>query len=509
MIINKHIKTELIDKTLPNYNTKLKIIEETQEIIDSFLLDSTKSADIDNKVALLHSADNNEIPSIITNFKENLEESEHKFNVSLLDINNITLFSGSFGNFTATFSDDSSATFSQAVLFVHDDNLIRFNGVYSVADFESPPALIECLGKNIGTCTYKEVISYKDDYCQYNERREKHCAKCVDICPTFGVGGDDSIMKLVFSHIDCISCGACIGVCPTNCLEYEELPKEGLEEIIDLYKDTKVFLCDYSGYEELINNNIILDESLTPMVLPNIKMLNENDYLTILQTSGYDVVIYNKNSILESVVSFINNITNQIYNRDSLLIADIHNINELSDKAQKFPEYLYKNRYSKPYRESFSQRIQYMIKDKDYGMAQSIAPTYYGNVSINKEKCTLCLSCVGACNVNAIFARSDDFSLRFNPSICTTCGYCVDSCPEKVIELHRNGMELNSNYFKSKELAKDEPFKCVECGKVFSTKKSIDKIATMMSVAFANDPKRLKTLQCCSDCKVKVMFATN
>ena len=340
MLINAHIKTKLIDKNLPSYNDKLKKIKETQEIIDGFLLDSTKSADIDNKVALLYSADNDEIPSIITNFKTSLEESMYKFSVLLLNINNVTLFSGSFGNFTAKFSDGSSTTFSQAVLFVHDDNLIKFKGVYSVANFESPPALIKCLEKNIGTYTYKEVISYKDDYCQYNERREKHCAKCVDICPTFGIGGDDSIMKLVFSHIDCISCGACIGVCPTNCLEYEELPKEGLEEIIDLYKDTKVFLCDYSGYEELTDNNIILDDSLTPIILPNIKMLNENDYLTILQTSGYDVVIYNKDSILESVVSFVNNITNKIYSRDSLLIANIQNIDELSSKVQKFPEYL-------------------------------------------------------------------------------------------------------------------------------------------------------------------------
>ncbi len=124
-------------------------------------------------------------------------------------------------------------------------------------------------------------------------------------------------------------------------------------------------------------------------------------------------------------------------------------------------------------------------------------------------RCTLCLSCVGACNVNAIFAKEDDFSLRFNPSICTTCGYCVSSCPENVIELSREGLELYREYFKSKELAKDEPFSCVECGKVFSTKKSIDKVYTMLSVTFASDEKKLKTLQCCPDCKVKVMFRGN
>ena len=67
-------------------------------------------------------------------------------------------------------------------------------------------------------------------------------------------------------------------------------------------------------------------------------------------------------------------------------------------------------------------------------------------------------------------------------------------------------MRLESSYFKSRELAKDAPFLCVECKKPFSTKKSIEKIKTMLSASFSANPKKLRTIECCADCKVKVMF---
>jgi DNA-directed RNA polymerase subunit RPC12/RpoP len=55
-------------------------------------------------------------------------------------------------------------------------------------------------------------------------------------------------------------------------------------------------------------------------------------------------------------------------------------------------------------------------------------------------------------------------------------------------------------------MAKDELFACSECGKEFATKKSIEKIAAIMTPLFGADDVKIKTLYCCSDCKPKVMF---
>ncbi|MBD5165519.1 4Fe-4S binding protein [Helicobacter sp.] len=500
----------LLDKQESNYQLKLSILNKMQEIIDDFTLENSRETQVGASLAILYANEaEGVIPQVVQDFSRLAQEH---FEVCLLNLESLENFSGYFGAFSAKLNEEQIVKFAQAVLFVNEEELLRFRGVYNVADFESPESLLEKLQKNIGTHPYKEMIGYQENVCQYHHRREKHCARCASVCPTFGVSNEDTLMELVFSPIDCIHCGACVGVCPTNCLEYEELPKEGLGEIINLFRGQKIFLCSLQDYRNLVAQNKTLPADFLPLVLPSLSILNENDLLTMVQTSGYALVVYTQDC--SAPMEFLNNITQQIYQCNAIIA--VQQLESLSKIAQELPQiesYLYQNRYNKPYRESFTQRLQYMIKENDYGLAQSVPATparkssvFYGKVKIDTSKCTLCLSCVGACNVNALFARSDDFSLRFNASLCTTCGYCVASCPEEAMELSKEGIMLNSKSFKSQELAKDEPFLCVECGKVFSTKKSIEKVMLLIGDSFASDSKKLKTIQCCPDCKVKVML---
>lgn len=509
----------LLDKENVGYNGFMDILEKVQEVYDDFAPHLNHKANITNSLAIFYLKDENlslddslqshytqeknPIPKEIENFSKELQ---NKFNVILLDIEEISSVSGSFGEFFATMKDDNTIPFSQGILFVNDENLIRYQGIYSVADFNNAQELQDVLERNLGEYKYGDVISYDSTLCQYHHRREKHCAKCASVCPTFGVGANDSLMELVFSSVDCVACGACVGVCPTNCLDYEPLPKEGLDEVIEFYQNQSIFLCAKSDYDVLVKENKKLPKKLIPLILPNLKFLSENDFLNLLQTSGNDLVVF-CNEVLDNI-EFVNNITQNRYGKKAIKVVNaIEQIN--CDEMGIFEKYLYKNRHNKSHRESFRERLRFLVKDGDYGIASSVGLTFYGDMSIDASKCTMCMSCVGACNVNAIFGREYDFSLRFNASLCTTCGYCVDSCPEHVLELNRNGVGLNENYFHSRELAKDEPFKCVECGKVFATKKSMDKILGMLSVAFAGDSKKLRSLECCPDCKVKVMFQGN
>lgn len=158
-------------------------------------------------------------------------------------------------------------------------------------------------------------------------------------------------------------------------------------------------------------------------------------------------------------------------------------------------------------RENFAKRMQEMIKNEDFGSIESGEWLRYGKVEINPNTCTLCLSCVGACNVGALIADKQENALKFNASLCTTCGYCELSCAEKdTLKLFRSGMEFRASYFEYQTMAKDELFSCIECGKEFATKKAVEKIANLMKPKFGNDENKIKTLYCCADCKAKVMI---
>ena len=148
-----------------------------------------------------------------------------------------------------------------------------------------------------------------------------------------------------------------------------------------------------------------------------------------------------------------------------------------------------------------------MVGEDGFGTVKSGERLKFGEVAINESSCTLCLSCAGACNTGALYADRSDNSIKLNASLCTMCNYCVLSCAEKdTMALNFSGLKLQPEFFSYRTLAKDELFRCIECGKEFATAKAVMKIADMMSTHFADDVEKMKTLFCCGDCKAKIMI---
>lgn len=110
-----------------------------------------------------------------------------------------------------------------------------------------------------------------------------------------------------------------MGVCPTNCLEYEELPKESLGEIIEQYKGQRIFLCNTQDYRILASQNKNLPSDFLPLVLPSLLILNENDLLSMVQMSGNALVVYTQN--LSAPMEFLNHITQQSINKILFLLC--------------------------------------------------------------------------------------------------------------------------------------------------------------------------------------------
>ncbi len=59
----------------------------------------------------------------------------------------------------------------------------------------------------------------------------------------------------------------------------------------------------------------------------------------------------------------------------------------------------------------------------------------YGRVVVDKQKCTMCLACVGACPGGALLDAKDKPQLRFIERNCVQCGLCEKTCPEDAISL--------------------------------------------------------------------------
>lgn len=369
--------------------------------------------------------------------------------------------------------------------------------------------ILNLLKKNTPKYKFKNFISYDDSICQYHQRRTIHCAKCADICPSVAILRNDELRELEFSHIDCVNCGSCVSICPSGALNYAPMPRNSFYEILKFYEDKIILILPQNFDFE--NTLINLKENTMPFVVQTEDFLDQTHLLAMLQTSGASMVFYAKNTLkgTKECIELLNEIFQRKFNQKAIYLAN--NEEELNNALEKacFIDNLkfISNNPVLLKREDFAIRLRELIQDENLGNIASKEWIRYGKISINTNSCTLCLACVGACNVGALVADSKDNSLKFNASLCTTCGYCELSCAEKdTLKLQRSGIDLEKSYFSFMTLAQDELFACIECGKEFATKKAIEKIASIMKPKFMGDDAKIKTLYCCAECKARLMI---
>ena len=489
-------------------NPMKEILEESQEIRMDYS-QATHQFFVEVKNTLLvigntHEAKN--FASFIKNTK--------RYEVGLISPDAIDSISGHIGAFEAKITQNNQIgkiAFSQMVIFYEDEELIRFMGCENAQEYENQEELLKILDSRLGKLKYFNPIHYQERFCQYHQRRPQKnddgwCHRCVDVCPTFGISKNNQLMQLNFSGIDCISCGQCIMVCPSGAIKRDSFSIETAQRIAKLYhKITPVILNDNEQINEKISR-ALHSHSHLPFFVPQIHLLNPTYLLSIIQESSSQIILYDnlKNEKLAQAAKEVNLIFSKIYQQEAIFLA--HTEEELLQaishaKIREEFFYTYSQNETEPLYQIFSERLKAMVRTKDYG---NIQMQDHGRVFIDEDKCTLCMSCVGACNVQSLSGSL--FTLFHNPSLCTTCGYCIDSCPENAISSDFNHLVLAPHFFENVQVAKTDGFACVECNKVFASKKSIEKIQAIMTPLFGNDKARIRSLYCCETCKVKVMF---
>ena len=454
---------------------------------------------------------------LITNNKEDYDNFISKVNpddFELFSINEEILkdIKGHIGNLQVTVIDDEDdeivLNVSQIVWFDAKQMGLNQSGTFD-PNLSSIEEIIKTLKQNINSYSYKKFTTYNQNICQYHGRREEICSKCEEVCPTVAITKDDKTKTLAFSQIDCHGCGGCVSVCPSGAIDYAPSNKEALFEMSKFYKDTHPLVIPQKMNMQTLE--VSLKENILPFAIEGEKFLHESTLLTLAQMSGSQVIFYSDflSKGTKDSIRILNDIYQKRYSKDAIIV--VMNKEELEEaiKEVSFIEnsYFNFNQEGLNKREIFSHRLQKIVGNDNLGVVQTGEHVHYGKVEVNEVNCTLCLVCVGACNVGALIADAKDNTLRLNPSICTSCGYCEVSCPEKdCLTIKRDIIELEPNWFKDNVLAQDKLFACVECGKEFATTKSIEKIASIMGPIFASDPVKHRSLYCCADCKPKIMM---
>jgi len=436
---------------------------------------------------------------------------EDQFDIYDISEDKLVSIDGHIGNLSVTVNStekEVTLQIDQIVWFDAKEQGFKQSGTID-PNLSSLDETIATLQKNIESYNYNKYITYDSTSCQYHERREEICSKCEDVCPTNAITKIDKLKHLEFSDIDCVGCGGCVSVCPTASIDYASLSKDAIYEISFFYSDRHPLIIP--AKMDIENLNVDLKENVLPLCTNGEKFLDEASLITLTQMSGSQVIFYSDflSKGTGDAIDILNAIYQKKYNKDAVLVAATPEeleacINEVSFvENSKFNS----NQRNQRKRETFSFRLQHLVGEDDLGTVKTGEFIHYSKVEVNETNCTLCLSCVGACNVDALIADPKDNTLRINPSLCTSCGYCESSCPEKdCLTIKRDEIELNPTWFKEQILAKDTLFACVECGIEFAATKAVEKIANILAPVFAADPVKQRTLYCCENCKAKLMI---
>jgi ferredoxin len=126
----------------------------------------------------------------------------------------------------------------------------------------------------------------------------------------------------------------------------------------------------------------------------------------------------------------------------------------------------------------------------------------FGTITVNRDACTLCLACVGACPEGALLDNAEAPQLRLIETKCVQCGICAATCPEHAIALVPQ-LDLTPAARAPRVLNEATIFACIKCGKALGTEKMIGAmLSRLASHSMFAGPGALDRLKMCADCRV-------
>ncbi len=137
-------------------------------------------------------------------------------------------------------------------------------------------------------------------------------------------------------------------------------------------------------------------------------------------------------------------------------------------------------------------------------IALPAAGSPFGSLTIDTAKCTMCLSCVGACPEAALADNPDKPQLKFIEKNCVQCGLCETTCPEGAITLEPRLWLLDGGKARkaARVLHEVQPYSCIKCGKPFGTQPAIENMIAKLAGHSAFQGVAAQRLKMCGDCRV-------
>ena len=390
----------------------------------------------------------------------------------------------------------------------------------------------------VGEFSKPRFTQYRERICAHGRSGKTGCTQCLDVCSTGAITPDGDHVK-VEAHL-CAGCGGCATVCPSGAMTYAypAAPDLGmrLKTVLQVYreaggKDACILMHDAEAGRGALRalgrragygarglgkqgNGRGLPARAIPFETFHIASIGIDlllgavcygaSQVAVLATGrepeGYVAALKKQMTFAETILQGLG------YAGTHFTVLDGDDLeNQLWElKSATTVEKPATFNLSTEKRTSLDFCFDFLLKESQHKPQEIRLPAGapFGAITVNKDTCTLCKACIGACPEAALLDSPEAPALRFIERNCVQCGLCEKTCPENAIALVAR-LSLDEKARQPVTLHEAEPFHCVKCGKPFGTRRMVENMTGKLAAhsMFAG-ASALKRLQMCGDCRV-------
>lgn len=407
---------------------------------------------------------------------------------------------------------------------------------YFRADPADPVAVAKLVARAqqmVGTFDKPRFINFAPDLCAHSRNQQTGCTRCLDLCPAGAIepAGD----SVAIDPNICAGCGQCAAVCPTGAASYALPTVESfarrIRAALRAWYDAGgtrapvLLLHDDDHGTPLIDASARFGNGLPAHVIP----LTVNEATQIGPEIIAAALAWGAGGLriltrerprhaidgLERTLALMETITSGTgHGPETLALIQTDDPDALEAALADDPVALPESRASffapEDKRGLLTLAMTQMNRHAPQPAKAIALPegAPFGQVALDTEACTLCLACVGVCPTGALSDNPDYPMLRFTESACVQCGLCETTCPEDAISLVPQ-LDFEAWEEPKKLLKQEEPFACINCGKLFGTRASIERVQAKLSghwmFSGPSGEQRRRVLQMCEDCRVEAV----
>ncbi|WP_430300193.1 4Fe-4S binding protein [Ramlibacter paludis] len=388
----------------------------------------------------------------------------------------------------------------------------------------------------VGEFEKPKFFAYKQKLCAHSRNEQVGCSACIDICSAEAISSDKAHQQVKVNSSLCVGCGACTTVCPTGAMTYTyPRPAEqgtkiktlvssyeragGKAPVLLLHSQERgQALVEELGRAARVGAAHGVPANVIPLALWHVASTGIDLWLTAVAQGAAHVAVL---ATTEEAPQYLDGLRQQMEVGQAILAGlgyagshfsllqgrDAMDLDRelalLAKRGGAVPAQRGRFSATPEKRGTLTLAVEHLAEQAPLQPEAIALPAGapFGNILVDTQKCTLCLSCVGACPASALQDNPQQPQLRLVESNCVQCGLCAKTCPEQAITLQPR-LLLTPERKQPRVLNEAKPYGCIRCGKPFGTLKAVELMLGKLAGHAMFQGEALERLKMCSDCRV-------